>query len=105
MLRHGLCAINLLHNQPIVIPWDATIGIWENGLFSAEIYLVPPNAETGYTYCKRKRAVLKRVHEEFEILKCNPLSNKNKNKKEVTHLKQKNNSLNNKYYIYITTIK
>ena len=35
--------------SPIVIPWEATIGTWENGFLIADIYWAPPNAEIGYT--------------------------------------------------------
>lgn len=35
------------YNQPIVMPCEATIGIWGNGFLSAEIYFSPPKTETG----------------------------------------------------------
>ena len=32
---------------PIVIPWEATIEIWGNAFFSADMYWNPPSAEIG----------------------------------------------------------
>lgn len=44
-----------MDNQPIVMPCDATMGIWGKGFLRAAMYWTPPNAETGYTFATGKR--------------------------------------------------
>lgn len=36
-----------VNHEPIIMPWEATKDMWGNGFFSADIYWIPPNAETG----------------------------------------------------------